>query len=322
MKQYRCILMIADHALERPSPAMRRAVHLARATGAELYVYLFEHSVAIDALGRVNREVARLAREGFVRERESWLEEAVAPLAADLAIGTGVVWGAPAHRHVLDCIRELKPDLVIKDVHAEPSRLRPAPVDWKLLRLCPVPLLLVNREAIALPHRLIAAVEPVAAEHREGMLNDRVVDEARSLAAVFGATVHVAFSFEAMPPMLVAEPALAVATIATLHDEMRAQAAVALRDFAASHRLPPDCQHLLGGPPAEALASLAADRHADVLVLGTTRRSSFDQALFGSTAERILHHAACDVLAVKPEGFAESFFSSARLEQPLAALVG
>lgn len=312
MRQLRNILLLADHALERPSPAMRRAVQLALTTGAQLHMYLFEHCPAIDAIGHLNRQVAHLARNAFARERVAWLNDAAFSLKLQTPpIRTAFVWGALTHRRILGCIRKLEPDLVIKDAQLEPSiqRIAPGPLDWKLLRLCPAPLMLVNRFASPMPRRVIAAVEPVAPEHRQGRLNDLIVQEAQALALQCKATVHLAHVFEGIPPSVLGEPSRSIATLGRLYDELRNRAEAQFREFAAEHSIPADCQHLLNGPPAETLAHFAADAKVDVLVLGTIRRGTMRRPAIGSTAERILHRAGCDVLVIKPEGFSESYGS-------------
>ena len=52
------------------------------------------------------------------------------------------------------------------------------------------------------------------------------------------------------------------------------------------------------GRPHRELLRIAADRRADVLVVGVHGRNAFDHALFGSTAERVVRSAAIPVLSV------------------------
>jgi len=43
---------------------------------------------------------------------------------------------------------------------------------------------------------------------------------------------------------------------------------------------------------------------ADFLVMGAVSRSAVERLFIGSTAESVLERLGCDVLIVKPEGFA------------------
>ena len=55
-----------------------------------------------------------------------------------------------------------------------------------------------------------------------------------------------------------------------------------------------------GVPYAEILA--AADEHAaDLIVMGTHGLTGVEHLLFGSTAERVLRHAKCPVMTIRPD---------------------
>jgi nucleotide-binding universal stress UspA family protein len=53
------------------------------------------------------------------------------------------------------------------------------------------------------------------------------------------------------------------------------------------------------GRAHEAIVSFAADRGADLIVLGVHGRSALNLAIFGSTANQVIRHATCPVLTVR-----------------------
>jgi nucleotide-binding universal stress UspA family protein len=55
------------------------------------------------------------------------------------------------------------------------------------------------------------------------------------------------------------------------------------------------------GGAAHAIADLAADDHADLIVVGTRGQSPVAGLLLGAVTQRLLHIATCPVLAVPPE---------------------
>jgi len=55
---------------------------------------------------------------------------------------------------------------------------------------------------------------------------------------------------------------------------------------------------VLPGIPKTEIVRLAEENHSDLIVCGSHGRSGFE-LLLGSTANAILHHAPCDVLAVR-----------------------
>jgi universal stress protein A len=48
------------------------------------------------------------------------------------------------------------------------------------------------------------------------------------------------------------------------------------------------------------IVKAATDEKADVIVIGTHGRTGLDRILLGSVAERVLRHATCPVLTVRP----------------------
>ncbi len=58
--------------------------------------------------------------------------------------------------------------------------------------------------------------------------------------------------------------------------------------------------HVRSGDPARELAQLAADFHADVVVVGTHRTMTLRALIGGSTAERLMAATGCPVLVAGP----------------------
>jgi len=59
-------------------------------------------------------------------------------------------------------------------------------------------------------------------------------------------------------------------------------------------------EEVLDGGPVEAIVELASERHADMIVMSTHGRSAIVNLLLGRTAQRIVQHAPCPVLTVRP----------------------
>lgn len=57
------------------------------------------------------------------------------------------------------------------------------------------------------------------------------------------------------------------------------------------------------GDPRETIPALARELKADLVVMGTLARTGIAGFIIGNTAESILDHIGCSVLAVKPDGF-------------------
>jgi nucleotide-binding universal stress UspA family protein len=130
---------------------------------------------------------------------------------------------------------------------------------------------------------------------------DAALDYAKTLAATFGASLHLLHVFEdpyATPGAFAGDPYLA------FPDDLReAVVAEARRQFEA--RMTSDEQarfaattEVLMGPTARTIVDYADARQADLIVIGTHGRTGLAHLLIGSTAERVVRTAPCPVLTV------------------------
>ncbi len=97
--------------------------------------------------------------------------------------------------------------------------------------------------------------------------------------------------------------------------EIREQLSVVARE--AEARGVVVARHEPVGVPSQEIVALAANRHSDLVVLGTHGRSGLDHVLIGSTAERVLRTAPCPVMTVK--GSTAVKRSGASADQPEGA---
>ncbi len=58
-------------------------------------------------------------------------------------------------------------------------------------------------------------------------------------------------------------------------------------------------EHVVQGKPSAEIIRFASANAIDVIVLGTHGKGMLDQALFGSTTERVVRRAPCPVLTVR-----------------------
>jgi universal stress protein E len=296
-------ILVVMSPRRRATPALHRAIAYAHRTKARLYLCLFDYYGPIDYSRSIfGVEVSDRARHDFVEERMHWLSEQAAGLAQQgLQVECEVVWAPQASKAVVAKVLELKADLVLKDVecdHGRDGALHPSALDWKLLRLCPAPLMLVQPQSRLVPHRLLAAVD-VNVSGDQGRLNQRVLEAAKDFAAVSEAGVTLASVFSYVPV-----EAYGSGFIADTYDIMNNAHREALANFAMAHGVPPArVLRRSAFDTAEGLASCVRDAGADLVVLGSAYHSGLDRLMFGTTAEALVRSLACDVLLIKPADF-------------------
>ena len=71
------------------------------------------------------------------------------------------------------------------------------------------------------------------------------------------------------------------------------------------------------GVPADEIEAVVEAESIDVLVLGSMSRGRIGRLLLGSTAEKLLHAAVCDLLVVKPVAFRSPVTPARRGERGL-----
>jgi universal stress protein E len=255
--------------------------------------------------------VAATQASALARHRKR-LEALAAPLIAqDLDVHIDTSWDYPLHEAIIRKAVEWGADLVVKDTHHHSVLRRSifSNTDWNLIRHCPMRLLLVKPRSLGHIPCVVAAVDPLHPRDKEGSLDDRIVASANELAHLFAGQTCVLHTFD-FPPAVMSSPNGLAIPIALPNAEITAELektyTTAVRALAKKHGVPRERVHVLHGHTRELLVSSADELRADVIVMGAISRSAIERLFVGSTAEAVLDKLPCDVLIVKPAGFASS----------------
>lgn len=124
------------------------------------------------------------------------------------------------------------------------------------------------------------------------------LDAALSLAKRLQASVHVLHVVE--DPVVAAAWSEAYAfDVLKLREDLVADAGRRLASIATADPSVHLTTEVAVGRPAETIVRTAADRGADLIVVGTHGRSGVTRMLMGSIAERVVRHAECPVLVAR-----------------------
>jgi universal stress protein E len=295
MKDIGSILVVLDKP-KHAQVALERARKLAAGTGAHLHLASFcwlamaEHRDVFDAHQR------RALKQSVVKERETWLRGLV--LDAGLAAGdvtTEVVWTDDIAAWVAGYVDAQKVGLVIKSVHHSKTLLH-TPLDWDLLRSCPVPLYLATAVSGRGTGNVLATIDLRHTDRKHQLMNLRVLDAGRRFVELSKGKLHCVHAVET--PVGVA--GVDMLAPARLERTLKTHARELLEAMLDPYGIPRARAHLPVGKVGAAVASVAERIKADLVVVGTSARRGVGAVLLGNSAEKILTRVQCDVLAVHP----------------------
>ena len=307
MRSVRRILVAVKDCELRSTPALVKAAQLAKAFGAQIELF---HGLAtplyVDGFNLAGAELPQM--EQAIRSRALvQLEKTAEKLRReDVKVTVAAEWDFPAYEAVVRRVNKTHPDLIVADQH--PRRHTAAGLlhltDWELLRLSPVPVLLVKTSG---PYRhpvILAALDPRHTFSKPEKLDRRILAAGAAFARALRGTQHVLHAYVPFPVATGPEVMVSQENIERLQEEATAAAQKALDAELRTSRIPKARRHLVGRHPPDAIAQTARETHSSIVVMGAISRSGLRRLIIGNTAERALDLLTCDVLIVKPQRFA------------------
>lgn len=312
MHSPRSILVVMDPP-RQPQTALARAARLAAETGARLHLAAFVHHPMYELPEVFETHQRRSVRRSLEQTRGAWLLDQVRDaglLAA--AVDTEVIWSEAIHEWIVEACAAERFDLVLKTAHRSRTLLH-MPTDWHLLRDCPAPVWLATGrpgaaraaergdaaagpDGTAVPApTVLATLDPTRTDAVHTTLNHRVLEVAAARAAARNAELHVAWCMR-LPDLLGdLDPVQPDQYGAKILRTMLPR----LRSLVEPWQIPDNRIHLPFGAPGAALAGLARQISAELIVVGNSTRRGPAALMRHSAAERVLEKARCDVLAVR-----------------------
>lgn len=298
-------VMVAIRDLDASRDLIRKAAALARQRKAMLHLV---HVMALPH-GALRAPMAsvRAALRGEVEDRRQALMGMArkAQVAGIKTLAT-VVWDYPIADALVRLVLRHRPQLLLVESHRRGrfARLWLSNTDWELIRQCPCPLWLSKSASIAPRGQVIAAIDPYHAHAKPAALDDRILREALDAAGGDPARVTACHVFS-LPQVSIVDGAVEAYWMTMSKTEragVHADALQRIGKLADKYGLGKNVQ-VLDGDPVFQLQRLARRRKASLIVMGAISRSALKRVFIGSTAERLLDQASCDLLIVKPRGF-------------------
>jgi universal stress protein E len=256
-------------------------------------------------------DLASLQREVQTSRREQ-LERLAARLRRhEIDVDVSADWDYPPAEAIIRKAQRIGADLVVVENHhsssggssRHPARWLLAYTDWELLRLCPMPVLLVkNRRPYHRP-RVLAAVDPTHAYSKPTKLDRQILRTSTQLVHALHGELHALHVYHPPLAMVPAMPDGPLVDMDSGAPELERAAARRLARLVDGFDVQRSHCHLVQGRPADAIPQTVRRERSSILAMGVVSRSGLKRFFIGNTAEFVMDAVASDVLVVKPADF-------------------
>lgn len=306
MSPIRRILVAVKDPWARSLPAIEKATQLARALGARVQLFhALSNPLYIDVAEFQGVTLSKLEHTEYARAAARLQVLAKRLEKVDVRVESTVEWDFPPHEAVIRAARRSDADLIVAERHATKHHLAWALrfTDFELLRLAPIPVLLVKTQQAYDHPSILAAVDPGHAYSKPLKLDREILQCAGQLTQALRGSLHAVFAYDPLPAAAVESAwALAGATEA-LAAEAEARAKKALARVLNGVSIPESRRHVAPRHPIDAIKDATEEVGCSIVVMGAISRSGFKRLVLGNTAERVFDELPCDVLVVKPKRF-------------------
>ncbi|WP_311790483.1 MULTISPECIES: universal stress protein UspE [Pantoea] len=304
MSRYQNMLVAIDPQQD-DQPALRRAVYLNQRIGGKIKAFLPIYDFSYEMTTLLSPDERSSMRQGVISQRTEWIrEQAHAYLEAGVDIEIKVVWHNRPYEAIIQEVLAHGHDLVLKMAHQH-DRLEAViftPTDWHLLRKCPCPVWMVKDQPWPEGGKAVVAVNLASEEPHHDELNQKLIRETTRLAEMVNHTeVHLVGAYPITPINIAIE--LPDFDPSVYNDAIRGQHLVAMKALRQKFSISEEFTHVAKGLPEEVIPDIAGQLSAGIVVLGTIGRTGLSAAFLGNTAEQVIDHLRCDLLAIKPDDF-------------------
>jgi universal stress protein E len=306
---YQNILVVIDPTTEEQK-ALKRAIDLASriSTAAPdqqinitAFFSIFDFSYEMTTI--LSSGERDSMRQMVIKEKELWLDDIISVTNSSINITSKVVWHNRPFEAIINQVIDHKYDLVIKGTHQHDKfkSVVFTPTDWHILRKCPCPVLLVKEHEWPEQGNILAALNVGSDEVEHLSLNNTITKQAKNIAQLITANVHLVNSYPGTPVNIAIE--IPEFDASEYNSAMQAHHKEAMNKHANSFDIPLSNTYVEEGLPETVIEQAALNIDAELVILGTVGRTGISAALIGNTAEQVIDQLNCDVLALKPDGY-------------------
>jgi len=308
MQPIRRILVAVKNPAARALPAVNKAAQIAKGLGAQLTLF---HDIATplyaESLQGRDVDLKSWQREVQTARREQLEKVAAGVRKHGIDVDVAADWDFPPYEAIIRKAQRISADLLVVENHhgtgRHPARWLLAYTDWELLRLCPIPVLLVKNRRLYHRPRVMAAIDPSHAHAKPTNLDRQILRAGAQLVHALRGELH---ALHALLPALPVVPAMPDGPLVDLGVEREELAKIAQRNLARAvdgFEVKRSHCHLVEGRPNEVIPRTAKRERCAIVAMGVVSRSGLKRFFIGNTAEFVMDAVTADILVVKPADF-------------------
>lgn len=293
-------LVIVDPTVERDY-VVERAKMLAKICNAKVQLFINNSNTLSErnfSYEGVDGDFFAIQKKLFEEHYQKILNDLVTEFGEEsIEVAAEFATGHNLAEAIITKVNDTKPDLVLKSTHHHGAleRILVTNTDWRLIRKCPAPLMLVKPNEWKINGSVVTAVDPMHAKAEQSKLDSLLLSLTEALSQQLHLTPHAFHSYfpfvSSLFPMG-GESEEYLSRIRHQHEEK-------LQELLAEHSFDAENIHLSQGELVPAIIDYLNRSEANLLVIGSLSRNALERAIIGNTAEKILENCPCDVLVAK-----------------------
>lgn len=303
MVRIRRILVAVKELEARSLPTVLKAAQIARACGSQLELF---HALTTPLYADLNTQPLDALEQELKQRARRRLESIADRLRRHgLKVTVCVEWDAPVYEAIVRRARRIRADLIVVSRyagrHAMSALMRLT--DWELVRLSPIPVLLVKNSHAYRHPAVLVAIDPRHAFAKPIQLDKIILRMGSALSKSLRGALHAVYAYARAPKLTVPAHAMAADAYARLERDAAQSARRSFERELRSTRVARSRRYLVAADPVSGILEASRKSRSDIVVMGAISRSGFKRLLIGNTAEKILDELRSDILVVKPAKF-------------------
>jgi len=308
MHPIRRILVAVKDPAARALPAVNKAAQIAKGLDAQLTLF---HDIATplyaEALQNRDTDIKSWQLELQTARREQLEKLALRIRKHGVNVDVAADWDFPPYEAIIRKAQRIGADLLVVENHhgtgRHPARWLLSYTDWELLRLCPIPVLLVKNRRMYHRPRVLAAIDPRHAFAKPANLDRQILRAGAQLVHALHGELHALHVYFPALPVAPGMPDAPLADFAVGQEALAQRARRGLARAVDGFDVRPSHRHLVEGRANDAIPRTAKRERCAIVAMGVVSRSGLKRFFIGNTAEFVMDAVTADILVVKPADF-------------------